>query len=904
MTTKQWEQIKQVFHAALEHEPGHRSAFLARECADDDSLRREVQSLLESHELADDFIETPASDVAAALLAEGQAGLLAGQMVGHFKIADVLATGGMGEVYLADDSRLGRKVALKLLPPQFTVNTDRVRRFDREARAASALNHPNIVTIHEIGETDSLHFIATEFVDGETLRKHLTNTRLTVGEVLDISIQIASALQTAHEAGIVHRDIKPENIMLRRDGVVKVLDFGLAKLTREESGATAAQSVAQSRNDTNPGVVMGTVGYMSPEQARGHDVDARTDIWSLGVVLYEMVAGSPPFEGETPSHVIVKILENESPPLSPRVVVPEELERIVVKALRKDPELRYQTAGELELELKNLKEELTVEARLKRLRSSDPADSQAATNRKSGASETIRRSARTDDGITRNTTAVEYYVGEAKRHKTLTAVALLIILVSAVGLTYSVINRRKTDPTVVGKKSIAVLPFKPIDASHRETLIELGIPDILIQRLASSGLVVRSLNSTREYTAAPQDPIATGREQQVDYVVSTSYQLAGTKILISTDVINVASGQIEHTYKFEKDSSDVFAMQDAVAGEIQNRLQGQFVTGSDRITARRGTTNKEAYRLYLHGMYLANNRNLADAQQAIAALEQAVQMDPNYAQAWAGLGYAHRTISNWARNTTTAETYQKSMAAINKALALDKDLSEAHSALCENKYLFEWDFAGAELECKRAIELNPGSSQAHEIFSRYLMGRGRLDEAIAEIETAIDLEPAGRFYQQIYGRGLFYAKRYPEAVAQFERLQAIDQNYLKTYYWLASAEALQGNEARAFEWFTKLLSSQKVDDKTVGAFKKTFQRSGWRGVLSEWLKRSDEIGLNTFDRALYNAQLGNKDEAFKYLEEVYQRREIWVNYLEVDPRLDPLHDDPHFVELVRRVKAN
>ena len=291
---------------------------------------------LQSHEQAESFIETPASDVAADLLAEDQPGLVAGQMVGHFRIASVLATGGMGEVYLADDTRLGRKIALKLLPPQFTVNADRVRRFEQEARAASALNHPNIVTIHEIGQTDSLHFIATEFVDGETLREHMANTRMTIGEVLDIAAQVASALQAAHEAGIVHRDVKPENVMLRRDGIVKVLDFGLAKLAPHQAVAVDPQAPTKSMVKTNPGVVMGTVGYMSPEQARGAEVDARTDIWSLGVVLYEMVTGRAPFEGETPSHVIVSILESEPPPLARDAEVPAELERIVAKALRKE----------------------------------------------------------------------------------------------------------------------------------------------------------------------------------------------------------------------------------------------------------------------------------------------------------------------------------------------------------------------------------------------------------------------------------------------------------------------------------------------------------------------------------------------------------------------------------------
>jgi len=302
-------------------------------------------------------------------------------------------------------------------------------------------------------------------------------------------------------------------------------------------------------------------------------------------------------------------------------------------------------------------------------------------------------------------------------------------------------------------------------------------------------------------------------------------------------------------------------------------------------------------------MYLANNRNLGDSLQAVDVLERAVSLDPDYEYAWAGLAYAHRTVSLFTTSVSTQETYQKSIAAINKALSIDENLSEAHSALCENKYLYEWDFAGAETECKRAIELDANSSQAHEIYARFLMGRGRPDEAIQEIETAVDLEPASRFNQRNYGRALFYQRRYAEAVTQFERVLQMDQSFSYTYSWLTSALALEGDEARAFESFQKLLASRKVDEATVQVFKKAFQTSGWRGVLSEWLKRTDQIGGSVFDRACYNAQLGNKDEAFRYLEQLYERREIWMAYLRVDPRLDPLRNDPRFNDLLRRVEV-
>ena len=733
-----------------------------------------------SHELADSFIETPASDIAAGLLAEGQARLLSGQMVGHFRIAEVLATGGMGDVYLAEDTRLGRKVALKLLPEQFTVNVDRVRRFGQEARAASALNHPNIVTIYEIGQIDSLHFIATEYVDGKTLREHITNTELTMGEVLDLTVQITSALQAAHEAGIVHRDIKPENIMLRRDGVVKVLDFGLAKLTTDV-GVVDGQGLAQSKVQTNPGVVMGTVAYMSPEQARGAEVDARTDIWSVGVVLYEMVAGRAPFVGETSSHVIVSILESEPPPVSLGAEVPAELDRIISKALRKNRADRYQLASDLAGDLKSLKERLKVEAMLNQVL--EPSTSRIEFTKTDRQGVTIRQLIpQTADLPARRTARVEYFASEIKRHKTLALAASLILAFGVIALAYFRINENKAELSVPSKKSIAVLPLKPINARDRVEIYELGIADSLIHKLSSmKGFIVRPLSATRTYSDIEQDPLAAGREQKVDYVLASNYQLAGGKIRITAQLFNVASGQIEETYKSEKDAANVFAMQDAIAGEVGNILSARFGSTSSSPTAKRGTTNEEAYRLYLQGMYILDKRNLADARKAAEILEQAVRLDPNYATAWAGKAHAHRAVANFGRSPNIHEEYQKSIEAINKALALDENLADAHSALCENKMNYEYDFDGAERECKRAIELDPNSSLAHQIYSRYLMGRGRFDEAIAEIKIAIDLEPASLFSQRLYGNVLYYARRYEEAVLQFKRVIAMDPNFGTTY---------------------------------------------------------------------------------------------------------------------------
>lgn len=413
MTPERWQQLKQIFQSALERKPAERSAFLNQACDGDPALRSEVESLLSSHDQAGDSIEAMAVEAATEMFANDRA--IVGKQIGRYQVLSSIGRGGMGEVFLAQDTRLNRKVALKLLRSDLTGNEDRLRRFQQEARAASALNHPNILTIHEIGQQRSFLYIATEYVEGETLRQHIARARMTLGQSLDVAVQVASALAAAHQSGIIHRDIKPENIMLRTDSYVKVLDFGLAKLVEPKTMETAAPTLP--KVETAPGIVMGTVSYMSPEQARGLAVDARTDIWSLGVMIYELAAGRQPFEGETASDVMSLILQKEPPPVAHSwPEVPSELERIVRKALRKDKEERYQTVKDLLIDLKNLRKELELEAELER--SSPPSAVLTSTARSSGAT-------------THYPSSAEYIVTEIKQHKRAVVLTLGVIILSA-----------------------------------------------------------------------------------------------------------------------------------------------------------------------------------------------------------------------------------------------------------------------------------------------------------------------------------------------------------------------------------------------------------------------------------------------------------------------------------------
>jgi serine/threonine protein kinase len=697
MTPERWQQIKPLFHAALGHERAQRAAFLAQACATDGPLRHEVESLLASHEQAESFIETPASDVAAALLAEDQPGLVTGQILGHFRIAGVLATGGMGEVYLADDTRLGRKIALKLLPPQFTINADRVRRFEQEARAASALNHPNIVTIHEIGQTESHHFIATEFVEGETLREHMANTRMTVGDVLDVAAQVASALQAAHEAGIVHRDVKPENVMLRRDRIVKVLDFGLAKLAPYQAVAVDQQAPTKSIVKTNPGVVMGTVGYMSPEQARGAEVDARTDIWSLGVVLYEMVSGRAPFVGETPSHVIVSILESEPPPLARDAEVPAELDRIVARSLSKERAERYQTAADLALDLKRLKEELDVESRLKQFRGPDAGGGEAATKRAGHvAFNTTHASAMStaDVAIAHPTLSAEYLVNGIKRHKRSAVFASAAAILVVAALVYFSNFTRGGGGAI---DSVAVLPFVNASGDPNAEYLSDGISDSIINSLSRlPNLKVSSLNSVLRYKGQQIDAQKVGRELNVKAVLIGRLTQQGDGLAISTELVYVRDNRRLWGEQYNRKLSGILGVQDEIAREISGGLRLRLSGEEKKQLAKQYTENNEAYLLYSLGNYYYRKNTKEAFEKGIESFEQAIKIDPNYALAYTGLARIYHFMGTRGFSPTK-ETEQKVEWAALKALQLDDTLAEGHVFLGVNKY-HNFDWAGAEKE--------------------------------------------------------------------------------------------------------------------------------------------------------------------------------------------------------------
>ena len=859
MTPERYSKIGELFHAALEFNAHERAAFLERVCAGDAGLRREVESLIRSHGEGGGVIDDPALAVAAELLA-GDEQIVGQTLAGRYRVLSFVGAGGMGRVYLAEDAELGRRVALKLLPAHLAHDAEQARRFRQEARAASALNHPNIITVYGVEQTGGTSVIASEYIEGETLRERLSRGPLLPAEALDIALQIASALRAAHVAGIVHRDVKPENVMLRPDGYVKVLDFGIAKLAPRQPSAGNNQSGSEIK--THPGLIMGTDRYMSPEQARGREVDARADVWSLGCIIYEMLSGGPPFTGETASDVVAAVLKTDPVPLAQVATgTPVELQRIVRKCLEKDREERYPAAKDLLDDLRRLQ---------KRLEAGEAG----------GAVPPARR-----------------------RFAARTALFIPLALVVSICLGLYFYKAGGVSP-LADKKSIAVLPLKPIGAANRDEIYEVGIADSLIYKLgAMKGFVVRPLSAVRKYADLEQDPLAAGREQQVDFVLASNYQIAGGKIRVTSQLLNIKTGQVEETYKSEKDVSNIFAMQDAVGEEVGKLLRARFALPSSNPKGVRGTDNEEAYRLYLQAQYLIEKGGAANATQSMKLFDEALALDPNYAKAWAGKARAHFYFP-LVGDRTPEEEYAITKHALERALALDNNLAEAYAmrGIVLNDY--EWDFAQAEKQFLRATELAPDSSLAYRWYARRLAGQGRYDEAIASIKTAIDLNPSSVTEQVIYGRILYFARRYDEAIAQLQRVLEIDDAQAETYAYLWRCHHLKGDERRAYEIFLKFHRALGTKDEIIKKYETAYAKDGWRGALRTALHiRQTEAttGNGAYDVAMLSALLNQSDQAFRYLDDAVKMRSANISNLPGDPGLDPLRGDPRFDELIRRL---
>jgi serine/threonine protein kinase/Tfp pilus assembly protein PilF len=835
----------------------------------------------------------------------------AGTNINQYKIISSLGSGGMGEVYLAQDVRLGRKVALKLLYEDVTRGDDWVRRFEQEARATSSLNHPNIITIYEVGQADGSHFISTEFIDGQTLRQHLNHNVMTLREALDISIQVATALATAHDAGIVHRDIKPENVMLRSDGYVKVLDFGLAKFIEKRLlGFSSSDPDAETQDfvNTNPGAVMGTISYMSPEQARGTHVDARSDIFSLGILIYEMLTGRQPFEGETASDVIISILQKKPRPIARfSQDVPVEIERIVGKALSKDREERYQTIKDMLIDLKRLKRSLEFEEEtsdeheqhLSRqllggstgggVRASQGESSRDRISREQPTIQTEEVTISPTLPGSSNPSSAEYIVRGIKQHKKIAFIAVVVVVLALAAFFYYRATR--------SIDSIAVLPFN--DAGSESGAENLGddITEQLIYSLSklSPSLRVVPFNDVLRLKGQPAQEA--GRQLNVRAVLSGRVVKSGDNVTISTELVDLWDNRVLWGDRsFTKFSDITLGVQNIVAA-VSNSIGLKLSADGEK--------RRKAESFYMRGRNAWNKRTADAIKEASGYFSEALKLDPNYAPARAGLADSHNMLATYGASAPT-EAFPKAITEAETALRLDNNLAEAHAALAYAKFRGEWNWRKAEEEFKEAIRLNPNYASAHQWYANLLAALGRFEEAIAETRRTQELDKTSLIINSHFGLIYFFAGRFDDAIKSCQKTVELDPNFYVARRYLGLAYAQKGLYRESLEQYEKAIELSrnsplmKVERASVFALSGDVERA--QSELKELQEISRQRYISAYHIATIYAALKDRDRAFEWLEKAYQERADWMVFLNVDARFKSLHSDPRFTSLLQRMK--
>jgi serine/threonine protein kinase/Tfp pilus assembly protein PilF len=874
MSPEHWEQIEAVFQAALARDAAERSAFVDDECAGNKALRIEVIALLSAEEESRDFLSGSALETTASQLAQQRTHPVAGRIIGAYRLERLLGAGGMGEVYLAIDQRTDRKVALKLLPDYFNNDPQRVHRFQQEARAVLALNHPNIVTTYEVGEVDNVSFIASEFIEGETLRQVLEQRQRTTREALELVVQIANALAAAHDAGIVHRDIKPENIMLRPDGYVKVLDFGVAKLNGP------AMSLEANPNATSPGMLIGTARYMSPEQTRGLDVDGRSDLWSLGVVLYEMLTGLTPFAGATPSDCIAAILEREPAPL-PAYDIPVELNWSVRKLLRKDRDARYQTAKELLGDLRELQHQLV----------------QATLNH------TATR-ARARDDLDRSGRVAKVFKGASKfaRYKWAGVGVLAIgILLIFAAVKYFPAKMQPID-------SLAVLPFVNVGGDPNSEYLADGISESLINSLSQlPNLKVIARNSVFRYKVSDPkggvpDPQKVAKELDVRAVLIGRVVQRGDDLLVSAELVNARDSSQIWGAQYTRKVTDVFAVQAQIATDIAAELRSKLGADSQPQPRKRDTGNLKAFEYYMRGRSYVHRRTREDLLLAGSYYQKAIEEDQNYALAYAGLAevYGNLGVRGYI---SPIEGRHKLEEAARKAVALDENSPDAHVML---GYFYmgyaPYDFANGDRELKHALQLSPSLAIAHLYLALSLLRQGRLDDGLTEMLKARELDPFSTIIARQVALDYLLKRDYPRALLMLRQSNESGPPFTTTTEIGIYIQSKLYDEALAA--LDKASRERKDDPVLICNRGMVYAALDRRAEALKGVKELEQLNGSDLSQALLiakvYAELHDKDQALTWLERGLDMGAIGGFYRD-EPVWDSLRDDSRFSGLLQRM---
>jgi serine/threonine protein kinase/tetratricopeptide (TPR) repeat protein len=798
--------------------------------------------------------------------------LSAGTRLGPYEILGQIGAGGMGEVYRARDARLHRDVAIKVLPTSFSADPDRLRRFEGEARAASALNHPNILTIHDIGTDQGAPYLVSELLQGESLRDRLQSGALKSGTAVDFAKQVAQGLAAAHKQGIVHRDLKPENLFVLEDGRVKILDFGLAKLTRPESSVSDESHALTTPAETEPGVVMGTLGYMSPEQLRSQPTDHRSDIFSLGAILYEMLAGRRAFSRSTPVDTISAVLNEEPAELSKTVEgLSPGLERIVGRCLEKNPETRFQSARDLAFALNES--------------GALPSASQAiAAPSAPGQSTNLSR---------------RFAIGLLAA----AAVGLVIFITARTGWLRPWMA--KAGETRTGQiASLAVLPLKDLTGDPRQQYFVDGMTEAITASLAEiRSLKVISRTSASEYAGAKKPLRDIAHELGVDAIVEGSVARAGNRVRVTTQLIEANSDTHLWAKSFERELGDVLALQSEIARAVAERTEASLTADEkSRLTTSRPVDAK-AYEAYLLGRFLLDQGTEESLNKARDQFTNALEIQNDYAAAYTGLA-SYYAILPFYSALSPAEVFPKARAAAEKSLELDEGLAEAHASLAYIRAYYEWDWTAAEREFRRALELRPSYADAHFSYSRFLAAAGRMDEAMAETRRAEDLDPRSLSLKANHALLSYFAGRYDEALKELVDVRQSDSALPLAHWGIGLVYEQKGLEKEAIAALlkaTSLSGSLNMKSSLGHAYAQFGKREEALKILTLLKERSRQSYVPSYYFVLIHAGLGENDLAFEWLERAYQERSTVLAYLRLDPRLASLHADKRFASLLARL---